>query len=183
MNIDAFWQIIDAVHDESAGDMDQKCDLLKGRLMDLTESDLRDFIRHFDAAESRAYAWPLWGAAYVMHGGCSDDAFSDFRATLISHGRKVFEAALDDPESLIHLNYEDEEDICYEGFQYVMNDVAEARLGEIPQRETPFASEPSGEEWDEESVYDLYPKLAARYAGTDESGASGTPKKPWWKFW
>jgi hypothetical protein len=185
MNKDDFWQIIDSVHGESNGDMDRKCELLKKRLDVLNEQDLRDFINHFDSADATAYTWPLWGAAYVMHGGCSDDSFSDFRATLISHGRKIYEAALDDPESLVALDFNDEEDICYEGFQYVKNDVAEEKLGEIPSRNTPFPDDPSGDEWDEENVNSLYPRLSTKYSFSD-NGIGGDGKKnhkPWWKFW
>ncbi|NNG00144.1 MAG: DUF4240 domain-containing protein [Desulfobacteraceae bacterium] len=118
-----------------------------------------------------------------MHGGCSDDSFSDFRATLISHGRKIYETALVNPESLANLDFRDEEDICYEGYQYVKNDVAEEKLGEIPKREKPFPDEPSGKEWDEDTVNELYPRLSAKYSFTDGGDRGGRPKKPWWKFW
>ena len=56
MNRDDFWQIIDATHRESGGDMKRNCVLLKNRLEMLTEEDLSDFIQHFDAADARAYA-------------------------------------------------------------------------------------------------------------------------------
>jgi hypothetical protein len=194
MNADDFWRIIDSVHDASGGNMDRKCDLLRVRLDKLNDQDLRDFIDHFDAADAKAYTWPLWGAAYVMNGGCSDDAFSDFRATLISLGRNVYEAALSDPDSLADLDFEDEEDICYEGFQYVKNEVAEARFDEIPEMRTSFPSKPSGEEWDEETVCNLYPRLSVKYGYSEpnQSGDDGgdtdsdddrQPKKPWWKLW
>lgn len=181
MTDDEFWQIIDSVHSNSNGDMDRKCELLKGRLSSLQAVDLRAFIAHFDGADSVAYSWPLWGAAYVMHGECSDDSFSDFRASFISHGRSIYEAALGNPESLAEVDFGDQEDICYEGFQYVMHEVAEEQLGEIPQRIGAPPSEPSGAEWDEKTVDALYPRLAARYS---ESGnGDSVPKKPWWKFW
>ena len=163
MDEDRFWQIIDQVHQESGGAMERKCELLESELGKLSPEDLRDFIRHFDTLDSRAYTWSLWGAAYVMHGGCSDDSFSDFRATLISQGRAVFEAAIGEPETLAALEFENEDDICFEGFQYVKSTVAERRLGEIPPREVPFPSDPSGEEWDEDDLPALFPKLSARY--------------------
>jgi hypothetical protein len=183
MNIEQFWLAIDSVHVDSGGDMDRKCELLKSRLDDLNEHDLRDFSNHFDAADAGAYTWPLWGAAYVIHGGCSDDTFSDFRASLISRGSETYQAALANPESLADLNLRDEEDIFYEGFQYVRNDVAEEKLGEIPSRLTPFPEDPSGDEWDEDSVNDLFPRLSAKYSSTDDESRGEQPKKPWWRFW
>ena len=89
MTDDEFWQIIDSIHSESNGDMDRKCALLKERLGSLAESDLKGFIEHFDAADCAAYSWPFWGAAYVINGGCGDDSFSDFRASLISRAVDV----------------------------------------------------------------------------------------------
>jgi hypothetical protein len=118
-----------------------------------------------------------------MPGGCSDDSFSDFRATLISYGRKIYEAVLADPESLVALDLENGEDMCYEGFQYVKNDVAEEKLGKIPQIAALFPAEPIGEAWDEENVNRLYPRLAAKYSIKDDRNGEGVNKKPWWKFW
>lgn len=183
MNTGEFWHIIDKVHVESGGDMDQKCALLKQSLLDLDDQQLRDFINHFDSADAAGYTWQLWGAAYVMHGGCSDDAFDDFRATLISHGREVYERALTDPESLADLTYEDEEAICYEGFQYVPHEAAKEKLGDLPQRTVARPKDPAGQEWEEDSVEQLYPRLAAKYSGAPFPRSKSIPKKPWWRFW
>lgn len=178
MNINEFWQIIDSVHKDSGGNMDRKCELLKDRLLKLETPVLSDFINHFDAADAAAYTWPLWGAAYVMHGGCSDDSFSDFRATLISMGRGTYERAVSEPESLSEINYA--VDICYEGFQYVKNEVAEITLGEVPGLAVSFPDDPSGEDWDEDDLDQLYPKLSAKYSSDSQNESSS---KPWWKFW
>ncbi|MGK0184921.1 MAG: hypothetical protein ACI9R3_000695 [Verrucomicrobiales bacterium] len=183
MNTDEFWQIIDAAHSGSGGGMDRKSELLRDRHSALEPQDLKDFIAHFDTADAAAYTWPLWGAAYVMHGGCSDDSFSDFRATLISLGRVTYERALSDPESLSEHDFDDEEDICYEGFQYVKNDVAEEMLGEIPKRTVSYPDAPTGEEWDEDTVDQLYPKLSAKYSGGMGGLEPPSTNKPWWKFW
>lgn len=183
MNKDQFWQIIDSVHLVSGGDMDRKCELLKEKLSKLENNDLRDFIDHFDSADAAAYNWPLWGAAYVMHGGCSDDSFSDFRAALISQGREVYERALIYPESLVELDREDEEDLFYEGYQYVKNEVAKERLGEIPRRKVSFPDNPSGSEWDEDSLEQLFPKLSAKYCVDGDSHDTPIRSKPWWKLW
>lgn len=47
-----------------------------------------------------SYRAPLWAAAYVINGGCSDDGFDYFRGWLIMQGREVFEQVLADPEAL-----------------------------------------------------------------------------------
>lgn len=163
--------------------MDRKCELLRMRLEELDGPELLDFIRHFETMDAAAYTWPLWGAAYVMEGGCSDDAFSDFRGTLISQGRGVFERALADPDSLAEVDYGGDHP-CYEGFQYIASEVAENKQEEVPGRDVPFPSDPVGEEWNEDELDALYPRLAARYAGGGVTmGDSPGPAKPWWKIW
>lgn len=38
-----------------------------------------------------SYRNPLWAAAYVINGGCSDDGFDYFRGWLIVQGHEVYE--------------------------------------------------------------------------------------------
>ncbi|MER6999826.1 DUF4240 domain-containing protein [Streptomyces sp. NPDC000410] len=47
-----------------------------------------------------SYRSPLWAAAYMINGGCSDDGFDYFRGWLIVQGRDVFERAVSDPDTL-----------------------------------------------------------------------------------
>ena len=163
MTLDQFWNIVEKVHRDSGGDMDRKCELLDAELRRLAVDEVRSFRRHFDECEDRAYTWELWAAAYIIGGGCSDDAFSDFRATLISMGRQTFERALADPQALADMDY-DAETAHYEGYQYVATTVAtELGGGQRPARYAPHPAEPSGKSWEEDKVAELYPKLAAKY--------------------
>ncbi|WP_327673890.1 DUF4240 domain-containing protein [Kitasatospora sp. NBC_00458] len=50
-----------------------------------------------------SYRSPLWGAAYMINGGCSDDGFDYFRGWLITQGRAAFELAITDPDRLAGL--------------------------------------------------------------------------------
>jgi len=165
MTIDRFWDLIGEVHRESGGDMDAKCDLLRTKLGQLAPDEMRSFRLHFEECNRRAYDWGLWGAAYVIEGGCSDDGFSDFRSTLISQGREVFEAALNDPDSLADLPFV-EDDPCYEGYAYAVTDAEGDVCGEIAPRSDPFPKVPSGEAWDEdddEALAARFPKLHAKF--------------------
>jgi hypothetical protein len=164
MTLDQFWTIIEDVHRDSAGDMDAKCDLLGKALRQLPLEEIASFDQHFTEQYYRAYDWGLWAAAYIIGGGCSDDSFSDFRATLISMGRETFERALADPQSLADMDY-DADNAHYEGFQYVTSQVYEELNGgkELPPRVRPRPKQPAGREWPENKVGSLYPKLAAKY--------------------
>lgn len=50
-----------------------------------------------------SYRAPLWAAAYLINGGCSDDGFEYFRGWLIAQGREVFERVVADPDALAGL--------------------------------------------------------------------------------
>lgn len=158
-----FWEIVLDAHEQSGGDMEEKCELIKSTVSKLAKDDARAFSNLFDSIMDRAYSWPLWGAAYVINGGCGDDAFSDFRASLISRGRSAFESALADPESLATEDF-DEDAWFYEGFQYAVTDGVKAAVGSIVNREKSHPEQPSGHEWAEDKVYELYPKLSEKFA-------------------
>lgn len=53
-----------------------------------------------------SYANRLWAAAYVINGGCSDDAFDYFRGWLIAQGREVFEYIVADPDALADWDFD-----------------------------------------------------------------------------
>jgi hypothetical protein len=65
--------------------------------------DILAFDRILDELMAESYRHPLWGAAYTINGGCSNDAFDYFRGWLIGQGRETFERAVADPDSLAGL--------------------------------------------------------------------------------
>jgi hypothetical protein len=50
-----------------------------------------------------SYTNPLWAAAYLINGGCSDDGFDYFRGWLIAQGPETFERIVGDPDALADL--------------------------------------------------------------------------------
>ena len=131
MDEDGFWGIIETADRESGTGMDEKSEALKRAIGRLPETEASGFSELFDEKMDRAYTYPLWGAAYIMHGGCSDDTFADFRACLISRGRPQFEHAVADPDSLADEAF-DRDAWFYEGYQYAVADGVEAAAGSRP---------------------------------------------------
>ena len=158
-----FWEIVQHAQDQSGGDMDVKCEAIKAEVSTLPKVNAIAFSHFFDSMMDRAFSRPLWGAAYIINGGCGDDTFSDFRAALISRGTKAFEKALSDPESLADEEF-DEDSWFYEGYQYAVTDGVKAAVGSIVNRERPHPKNLSGDEWAKDKVYDLYPKLSRKFA-------------------
>ena len=164
MTSDEFWAVIERVRVTAPDSPDGKCETLKTELGELSLPDLQSFARHFSECSIRAYNCELWGAAYIIGGGCGDDSFMDFRETLVMQGRGFFEAALANPDDLADADYcEDNENNYpfYQGYGYVAQKLIEAKGGEMPVLQLP--KQPSGNRWQEEELQRLYPKLYAKF--------------------
>ena len=164
MTLEEFWAVITRVCENAPDSPDGKCETLKSELGKLSLAHLQSFAKFFGECLIRAYTRELWGAAYIIGGGCGDDSFRDFRATLIMQGKEFFEAALSNPDDLADADYcEDNENNYpfYEGYGYVAQELIEARGGEMPVLQGP--EHPSGYRWQEEELQRLYPKLFAKF--------------------
>ena len=138
MSLDEFWEIFSLY----GKDEKEAKRVLKGRK--------KAYSKHYNECLLKAHSWDLWGAAYVIYGGCSDDSFTDFKGGLLLQGREVFEKAIADPESLMELSDRTLKDLMNQEF---------GSSGEI---------EPSGEPWEEneEDLKARYPRLWARFGET-----------------
>src|SRR5437868_368255 len=91
-----FWKIIDRVRRSE----DDPYEAMHAALSRLSADEIAAFAALYNARIDEAELTNLWGAAYLINGGCSDDGFHYFRVWLVSQGRKVYEAALANPDSL-----------------------------------------------------------------------------------
>lgn len=91
------WQAIDATR---RANPDAHCAALAAALAKRPLEQIFLFDREWEQALQDAYTWRLWGAAYLIGGGASDDGFEYFRDWLILEGRHVYRAALADPDVL-----------------------------------------------------------------------------------
>lgn len=169
MTEDTFWQIVQRSYDRCGGHRDEQAETLAEELETLSPEEIADFDRHFEVLRLKAFTWDLWGAAYIIGGGCSDDAFLDFLSWLISRGKGVYERALVDADSLaVYPKELDDETAFFEEFAYVASDTYEHQVGELPDYELPpWPEEPAGEHWPEEDVAALrarWPRLWEKYA-------------------
>lgn len=71
-----------------------------GRIGEAEPGEIIEWNHIFDRLAARAHTVDLWGAAYLINGGASDDGFYYFRCWLIGMGREVYEAAVANPDSL-----------------------------------------------------------------------------------
>ncbi|MEU3945064.1 DUF4240 domain-containing protein [Streptomyces sp. NPDC029526] len=166
-----FWELVDAAREDAEGDPEEQADLLVERLLGLDPDAVVDFARHFEARYHRAYRWDLWGAAWVLLDGASDDAFDSFRCWLIGQGREVFEGALHDPDALADLlddDFDEEVDGDGEELGYAADEAYEQLTGSVAPDLglPPGPAEPEGvplDFEDENVLAERYPRLWDRF--------------------
>jgi hypothetical protein len=165
METDGFWNIIETA---GPGECSVVAAAVQENLEQLPQQEIADFCRIFDSYMDSLYTWDLWGVAYILKGGCSDDGFEYFRASVLSRGRSVTELALSDPEgfglSVSPDTGRDEmecEDLTYAGGSAYKTLTGDFR----PPRAVPHPATPSGEEWEEntEGLHTRFPRLAAHW--------------------
>lgn len=175
MDPDRFWALIDEARELADGEdaatrADSQAEHLVEILKQRSTPEIEDFERRFLTLMNESYRWDLWGAAYIIHGGCSDDGFDYFRAWLIGQGREVFTRALADPESLLEiaLSEPDPKHVVLEGesLLYAAAEAYEARTADdldvpVPQR----PSEPTGKAWEEDELPKMFPRLWTKFGG------------------
>jgi hypothetical protein len=164
---DTYWDLVERARTESGDDSPETvAETLVAVLSTLGPSEVVGAEEAFARISRRAYGFPLWGAAYVLNGGCGDDGFDDFRGWLVTRGRAVYEAALADPESLADVVTVDE---LYDVACEDVLSAADQAHTELTGRGLPWraAREPLpdlGAGWDfddEDEMRRRYPRLSA----------------------
>jgi hypothetical protein len=162
----AYWELIADTRQAAGNDTGRQSELLEERLSRLPAQQIVDFARMRRGLDERLYSYEIWGAAYVIEDGCSDDCFRDFRAYVISLGRGPYEAALRDPDSLAPVA-QDAEEGDWENADDVAPDAYQSATGEdFPLDDSDLDGTPRGERWDYEdgdALAQRYPRLAERF--------------------
>ena len=162
MDDDRFWAFIGAARDAAGDDVEDRVSGLEQVLLNHHPDEVAEFRDKYDEMLARAYRWNLWGAAFVIGGGCSDDGFRYFRDWLVSEGEAVFEAALADPDSLADVQQEEEFEL--ESFGYVAGEVYEQMTDlPLPASRVADPAEPAGHAWEEDDLPALFPRLWKKF--------------------
>ena len=121
MDEEQFWAIVQTAVDEAGDDEEAYLEVVKRELSKLSLKEMIGFRLRTDKLLYDSYTSEMWCAGYLMNGGCSDDGFEYFRLWVISRGRKVYEAAMANPDNLIdYIGDDDEMDFFeFESFWYV----------------------------------------------------------------
>jgi len=102
INKQQFWQLIEAARSQASNPNDGE-EVVHRATSLLATYPAWEIIAAQQAlwdVMADSYTNPLWAAAYVINGGCSDDGFDYFRGWLIAQGHEVFERIVADPDTL-----------------------------------------------------------------------------------
>ncbi len=176
MDEEQFWAIVQTAVDEAGDDEDEYLEVVKRELSKLSLKEMIGFRLRTDKLLYDSYTSEMWCAGYLMNGGCSDDGFEYFRLWVISRGRKVYEAAMANPDNLIDYIDDDaemdffefelfwyvaleafEEAVDAELYDYIDDENFKTREGNYPNFEFNW------EEDEPESMQKLCPRLFEKF--------------------
>ena len=174
-----FWDLINRSKEHG----EEQVEWLTNELVKQKTEEIFNFEIEFKNKMDQSYTPSLWGAAFVIMGGCSDDGFDYFRGWLISRGEELFNKALKNPEYLAEYLTEDnlQEDVFAPQLEEILSVASDAytyqKTGEIEYDDeinTEFLDELEARgykfepieielDWEEEDLEERYPLLWERF--------------------
>lgn len=167
MDQDLFWEIIAKTCRSDPHSAEDWAERLEAALAEYGPDDIIEWNHIFDRLAAQAYTIDLWGAAYLINGGASDDGFYYFRCWLIGMGKQVYEAAIANPDDLADVvvpRLEAEAEIYAAAHSAWMSVTGQPDTAPYPARNE--HAELRGNDWDfddEGEVRRRFPRLAAIY--------------------
>ena len=193
MDREQFWALIEAAKAAPGGDCQAQTAHLIAALRQRSVSDVLDYDHLHSWLMAQSYRLELWGAAYLINGGCSDDGFDYFRGWLLGQGRATWQAALAHPDSLAshprvrartpqqvpfdYLECEDIWGVADRAYQALTGQELTVEVADMH----PWPSELQEEDWDPGEDWDFddaaemrrrYPRLWALYGRDDTPSAT-----------
>ncbi|SCL22180.1 DUF4240 domain-containing protein [Micromonospora inyonensis] len=172
MRTDDFWQLIDRAREGAGGEPEAVAAPAVALLAERDPEENVGYAHHQRRVLAASYRVDLWGAAYLINGGASDDGFEYFRGWLMTQGRAVFARAVADPDSLAELPrvrsaaLSGEEFECDDMLAVPWEAYRKATAADLPTDRDPVAPPDLNDFWDfddEEEAHRRLPRLAALF--------------------
>ncbi|MFE9692897.1 DUF4240 domain-containing protein [Micromonospora sp. NPDC005806] len=177
MRTDEFWQLIDSARAGAGGEPDAVAARAVALLAERAPDEIVGYFQHQRRVLAASHQVDLWGAAYLINGGASDDGFEYFRGWLMTQGRAVFAKAVADPDSLAELPQvraaalSGEEFECEDMLAVPWEAYRKATAAELPADREPAAEPDLNDFWDfddEDEARRRLPRLAALFVAPPE---------------
>jgi hypothetical protein len=174
MDKNVFWQLIETAKKDSGADQQVQEQVLISSLAKYAPEEIVEFeclMREYLIA---ADDFGIMAAQKIIDGYVSDDPYLYFRCWLVGQGEVVFQNALQRPDSLATVVEDPYSE--FEALLYVATAAYEQRTGQQEEDESypreiaaargldyDFNSVTKGEDWTEEQLPKLLPKLWAKF--------------------
>jgi hypothetical protein len=159
MDESVFWELIDGVKNSATSPLERPWQLTE-ELQKFSATAIKQFEAIFQQKLAEAYRQDLWAIAYIALGGCSNDDFEYFLAWLVSEGKQVFEAALEDPESLAGL---DVQPFKLEAMLYASLEAYDRRANKPLNVKRLIPKQPAGRAWEEADLSVRFPNACRKW--------------------
>jgi hypothetical protein len=150
MTDQSFWDLLlqSKSNCTNHSDVAEHAEKLTAKMLELPPGEILDFQIIQNRQLARAYTWELWAVAYLACDGCSDDAFQDFRAWMLTLGQDHFDRSVQEPQFLV-------DHLC----------------PLLPSYKLSVMKEPLGRRWEEEEICAEFPQWCAQFAHAHEETA------------
>jgi hypothetical protein len=175
MNQVEFWQIIDTASQVANGDAELLEAKLEEALAQHSPNDIIDFELLLRKYILEADDFRIMAAQKIIQGWVSDDPYLYFRCWLISQGEQVYFEALRNPDFLAELDAT-EDNTDFESLLYVATEAFRVSTSNDEEDDSfprsialdrgldyDGPTETKGEDWTEEQLPTLLPKLWAKF--------------------
>jgi hypothetical protein len=175
INTDKFWALVDKAVNASNGDDKLKKEFLISELTKLSLEEIKYFEIAFRKVVLDADDYKVMAAQKIIEGFVSDDSYLYFRCWLIGQGKTVYTETLKNPDFLASI-VEKGELYDFESLMYVTTEAYSKKTGKEEDESFPRdiayamgldydsgAPPTKGEDWTEEQLPKLYPKLWTKF--------------------
>ena len=171
MDESVFWELISSARSNGPTTSEQIV-LLGDRLRAFSAPAIKRFGSLYAGHMRKLYHWHVWALAYAARGGCSDDAFQEFRSWLILQGDPgLLELAIRNPAQAAW-RVPSDPDLPDGACLWMIEEAYLQRKGAPLQLPNIDLERPKGKEWPESDVESIYPELFKYYANVLSRGAA-----------
>ncbi len=181
MNEHSFWKIIDESKRASKNDINVQEEFLVQELEKLIPEDVIQFEIILRKMIMKANDYKVVAFAKIIDGYVSDDSFLYFRCWIIAQGLSFYNLTLENPDLTADLIYSETE-YDFESLLYVADQAYQNLRKDSDEDELPrevarlqgfdyddLSQEITGEDWIEDDLPKLYPKLWTKF-GAEKIG-------------
>lgn len=175
MSPDEFWAVVDRI---AGPDPETAAHHLAAELRQLGPERVAAYEQQFVRQMARSNTYLHLAAAETIMGFTSDDVFVSFRTWVLYQGRDVYDAFVDQPDSLAGHGPTDDEQIgMAETLEFTPSEVWSQATGRDPladgsgfPADDSVYAEPTGTPIDRAEFATRFPKLSGGYIGGEASG-------------